>query len=120
MVPSCLLWCFWRERNDRSFEDCERTVVDLKSFFFKTLYHWTTALDLNLLSFHDFLDLFSFLQVRCFSCLLLVYLSYAFCAFNDISITYIYIYIYISSGTSIYKKTYKRTMQQTKLIYINQ
>jgi hypothetical protein len=24
MFMSCLLWCFWRERNDRIFEDCER------------------------------------------------------------------------------------------------
>jgi hypothetical protein len=34
VVPSCLLWCLWRERNDRSFEDSERTTTDLKSFFF--------------------------------------------------------------------------------------
>lgn len=46
------------ERNDRNFEDREKTVVELKSFF-KTLCHKTTALDLNLLSFHDFLELFS-------------------------------------------------------------
>jgi hypothetical protein len=59
MVLSCLLWCLWRERNDRSFEDNERMVAELKSFFFITLYRWTVALDLNLLSFHDFLDLFS-------------------------------------------------------------
>lgn len=31
-----------------------RTVVELESFFFNTLYHWTNALDyLNLSSFHD-------------------------------------------------------------------
>jgi hypothetical protein len=34
MVPSCLLWCLWRERNDRSFEDRERSSVELESFFF--------------------------------------------------------------------------------------
>jgi hypothetical protein len=34
-------------------------VVELKSFFFKTLNHWTAALDLDLFNFHDFLDLFS-------------------------------------------------------------
>jgi polyferredoxin len=42
-----------------SFEDRERMVVELKSSFFKILYLWTAALDLNLLSFQDFLDLFS-------------------------------------------------------------
>jgi hypothetical protein len=44
--------------NYRCFEDCERTVVDLKSFL-KNLYHWIDSLDLNLLNFHEFLDLFS-------------------------------------------------------------
>jgi hypothetical protein len=28
MVSSCLLCCFWRERNDTSFEEFERTVVE--------------------------------------------------------------------------------------------
>lgn len=59
MFPSCLLWCFWKEINDRSFEDREKTVVELKSFFFKILYHWIVVLDFNLLNFHDFLDPFS-------------------------------------------------------------
>jgi hypothetical protein len=26
MVPCCLLWCLWRERNDRQFEDKERFI----------------------------------------------------------------------------------------------
>jgi hypothetical protein len=37
MVPSCLLWCLWRERNDRNFEDQERTLEELKTFFFYSL-----------------------------------------------------------------------------------
>jgi len=62
MVLSCLLWCIWREKkNDKSFEDRERKMVDLKSFFFNTLYHWVVALNFpNLLGFHDFLDCFYF------------------------------------------------------------
>jgi hypothetical protein len=47
------------ERNDRNFEDSERTVKELKDFFFKTLYYWTAAMDLNISSFHVFLDVFS-------------------------------------------------------------
>lgn len=31
------------ERNDRSFEDRERTLDKMKSLFFKTLYLWTVA-----------------------------------------------------------------------------
>jgi hypothetical protein len=41
------------------YEYNEKTVMELKSFFFKTFYHWTTTLDSNVLSFHDFLELFS-------------------------------------------------------------
>jgi hypothetical protein len=33
MVPLCIMWCLWRERNDRSFENLERTLEELKSFF---------------------------------------------------------------------------------------
>ncbi len=59
MVLSCLIRCIWRERNDWSFEDSERTVKELKDFFLKTLYHRIAAMDLNISSFHVFLDVFS-------------------------------------------------------------
>jgi len=34
MFPCCLLWCLWRERNDRHFEDKERTIDKIIFFFF--------------------------------------------------------------------------------------
>ena len=34
LVPHCLIWCIWRERNARSFEGCERSMLENKSFFF--------------------------------------------------------------------------------------
>jgi hypothetical protein len=37
-----------------------KTMVELKSFFFNTLYLWTAALDYPLFGFHDILGLFSF------------------------------------------------------------
>jgi hypothetical protein len=40
MILPYIMWCLWCERNDWSFEDCERTLVDLKALFFKTLFHW--------------------------------------------------------------------------------
>lgn len=57
MVLFCLMWCLWRERNDQSFKDRERTVVELKALLFKTLFHWAAAFDSNITYFH-FLDLF--------------------------------------------------------------
>ena len=34
MIPHCIMWILWRERNSRTFEGCERTIQDLKSFSF--------------------------------------------------------------------------------------
>jgi len=39
MILTYLLWCLWREINDRSIEEHERTLVKLKALFFKTLFH---------------------------------------------------------------------------------
>jgi hypothetical protein len=53
------LWCLWREMNDRSFEDHERTLEEIKSLFFNT-YLWTAAFVSSLvISYHDFLILFA-------------------------------------------------------------
>ena len=32
IVPHYLLWCLWKERNSRCFEDNERSILDLKLF----------------------------------------------------------------------------------------
>ena len=44
IVPHCLMWCIWRERNSRSFEDRERSILEFKSFFFSTLLEWCLVL----------------------------------------------------------------------------
>jgi hypothetical protein len=44
MVPHCVMWCLWRERNARHFEDSDRSIVDLKLLFFQTLYEWVNSL----------------------------------------------------------------------------
>ena len=51
LVLSCQLWCLWREGTDRYFEEHKKTMVELKSFVFKTLYYWAAGLDLSLFSF---------------------------------------------------------------------
>jgi len=58
-IPPCLMWCLWRERNDRSFEDHERTLVELKNLFFTTPFFWVAASDCSFLNFYAFLDVFS-------------------------------------------------------------
>jgi hypothetical protein len=60
MVPHCILWCIWRERNNRCFEDSPKTREELLHFFLVTLYSWTTGwLAPRAISFVDFLSLFS-------------------------------------------------------------
>ena len=44
LVPHCLIWCIWRERNAESFEGCERSTLEIKSFFLQTLLEWSVAL----------------------------------------------------------------------------
>jgi hypothetical protein len=58
IVPLCIMWCLWRERNDGSFENLERTLEELKSFFF--FPHLLGQLLIYLvISFSEFLVLFS-------------------------------------------------------------
>jgi len=60
MIPSCLMWYLWRERNDSNFEDKEMTFEELRTFLFYSLYTWNAALLVPLvIRFHDFLILFS-------------------------------------------------------------
>ena len=40
VVPLCLMWCIWKERNSRCFEDIERSMPDLKLLFLRTLFDW--------------------------------------------------------------------------------
>jgi hypothetical protein len=43
MIPLCLMWCLWSERNARCFEDSTRTLEELIHFFFFTLFTWTAT-----------------------------------------------------------------------------
>lgn len=55
-VPYCIMWCLWQERNARSFERCEWSILDFKAFFFCTLLDWSVA-------FHSFSLVYSFMYV---------------------------------------------------------
>ena len=56
-IPHCLMWCLWRERNLRSFEDLEMSSPALKLLFFQTLIEWLNATGCySFSSPHDFLN----------------------------------------------------------------
>jgi hypothetical protein len=60
MVPTCILWCVWKEINNKCFEDLKKSLEVILASFFHTLYLWTVAFVSPLsLSFDDFLIRFS-------------------------------------------------------------
>jgi len=59
-VLICLFWCVWKERNNRFFEDLERSLDDILASCFHTLYLWMVAFVHPLSpSYVDFLVCFS-------------------------------------------------------------
>ena len=44
LVSHCLMWCIWSEINARCFEGCERSLLEIKSFFLHTVLVWSVAL----------------------------------------------------------------------------
>jgi hypothetical protein len=40
LVPLCLMWIIWRERNSRVFEDKDQSQSKLIELFFGTLFDW--------------------------------------------------------------------------------
>jgi hypothetical protein len=58
MVPHCIMWCLWSERNRRYFNDSESSREELLHFFFTTLFTWAAAwLVLRVITYSDFLSL---------------------------------------------------------------
>ena len=41
LVPGCLMWSVWLERNRRSFEDNEKTLDELKGLCQRSLLEWS-------------------------------------------------------------------------------
>ena len=58
IVSHCLMWCIWLERNNRHFEDLEKSLSDVKLLSLKTLLHWVALLGFrSFFSIHGFMDL---------------------------------------------------------------
>jgi hypothetical protein len=57
MAPLYVMWCLWRERNVRSFEDRELRIIELKKRILQTLFSWRGAWHSSQVStLADFLD----------------------------------------------------------------
>ena len=84
IVPSYLMWCIWKERNNRCFEDSERAMPNLKLLFFRTLLDWFSVWRNHTFSILDLLDFCNF-RSWLFS------LVYALCAWVSFSYQWILI-----------------------------
>lgn len=51
MIPHCLMWGIWRERNAQIFEGAERVIHELKMSFFQTLLGQANASGVFFFSF---------------------------------------------------------------------
>ena len=94
IVPHCLMWCLWWERNSMCFEDNERSIPDLMLFFFRTLLDYLVVMwNQSFSSFLDILDSSNFCTVDPLytSCVL-------GCSFFDINKSY-----YLSKTACIHK-----------------
>uniref|UniRef100_A0A2N9EQD7 Reverse transcriptase domain-containing protein n=1 Tax=Fagus sylvatica TaxID=28930 RepID=A0A2N9EQD7_FAGSY len=61
MVPHCLMWTLWRERNSRTFEDIEHPVGRLIETLFSSLFDWARVWGLtSSCSVGDFLESLDF------------------------------------------------------------
>ena len=106
LVPLCLMWCIWRERNRRTFEDLDRFDDHLLALFSGFLFDWNRAWGLTS---SDSLPLFLSSLLLCNQCFFLCFcFSIFFCTFDMLVLLCIwqffectsllpikYIYIYI-------------------------
>ena len=43
--PHYIMWTIWRERNNKTFEDEEKSTQDIKSSFMRTLFEYRTMIE---------------------------------------------------------------------------
>ena len=47
LVPLCLMWCIWKERNWQMFEDLDRSEDQMLALFSSSLFDWARAWELT-------------------------------------------------------------------------
>ena len=78
-MSHCLMWCIWKERNSKCFDDSECFMPDLKLLFFKTLLDWFLVWrNQPFSSILDLLDLCNICIWYVHPCILPVYLGVSF------------------------------------------
>ena len=75
MVPGCLMWVIWMERNRHSFEDLEKSLDQLQALSQSTLFEWARCWgSSNCSSIREFLTTLDVpLKISFFCCLFLLF-----------------------------------------------
>jgi len=62
LVPLCLMWCLWPERNAKSFENHDSGLLEIKNMMLQSQYTWKVVWNsVHVANFFGFLELcFSF------------------------------------------------------------
>ena len=104
MVPACLKWLVWKERNVRTFEDIERPIDMLKNLLAKTLFEWSRIWGFtycnSLSNFLIFIRLSFWFDCICFK-------GSEFTIVNTL-------FLFINKTLIIYKKKKKRYIREGK------
>ena len=97
-VPHCSMWCIWWERNNRSFEDLERNLPELKLFFSRTLLDLMTAVGSHCLFRFVIWLMFVIGMFDCFWSLVVynLYTWWLFLGINKISLVMKYTHVCVN------------------------
>uniref|UniRef100_A0A7N2LXQ8 Uncharacterized protein n=1 Tax=Quercus lobata TaxID=97700 RepID=A0A7N2LXQ8_QUELO len=63
LVPSCLMWIIWTERNQHSFEDTEKSLAQLLDLCQRTLFDWSQCWGWGFLDCFALLDFLLSLRI---------------------------------------------------------
>ena len=82
MIPHCLMWVIWRERNARTFEGIERSIHELKLYSFYFYFFWLCMIGqcFGCLFFHFFIWYAWFLYLLCYLIFSMLLLADGLCA----------------------------------------
>ena len=69
LVPLCLIWCIWRERNQRAYEDLDRSEDQLLALFSGSLFYWAGLRDSRLVTLFLYSLALFFFVINAFLCL---------------------------------------------------
>ena len=115
LIPGCLMWIVWLERNRRSFENIEKTLDELKVLCQRSLFKWARCQGFtdssSLLEFMFSLRLSFLISLFCF-----VVWFYCFLLFIIMNYLYFSFFLIYNSSLITYPKKKKIQISVCRII----